>query len=102
MVHELKTDPKVFDAVKTGLKTFEIRQNDRDYQVGDVLLLRRTEATGEEMRAGAPLAYSNVSGFGVLVTHILTGPIYGLADGWVIMSVRPALNREVGAASGAW
>ena len=39
-VHILKTWPRYFDDVESGGKTFEIRKNDRGFQVGDVLLLR--------------------------------------------------------------
>ena len=52
--HELKTDPDVFDEVARGEKTFEIRYNDRNFQIGDRLTLRRTDFTGEEMKAGKP------------------------------------------------
>lgn len=38
--HELKTWPSYFDAVITGNKSFELRKNDRDFQVGDVLELK--------------------------------------------------------------
>lgn len=39
-IHELKLDIKYFDEVKNGNKCFEIRKNDRDYQIGDVLELK--------------------------------------------------------------
>lgn len=39
-IHELKLDIKYFDDVKNGNKNFEIRKNDRDYQIGDILELK--------------------------------------------------------------
>jgi hypothetical protein len=35
--HRVKLNTKFFDRVISGQKTFEIRKNDRDYQVGDRL-----------------------------------------------------------------
>lgn len=84
--HELKTDREVFQAVLEGRKKFEIRKDDRGFAVGDRLNLLETVSTGEEMKAGAPLEYTGGQWF-AKVTHILRGPIYGLAVGWVIMSI---------------
>lgn len=38
--HELKLDIKYFDDVKSGKKNFEVRKNDRDFQVGDILEMK--------------------------------------------------------------
>lgn len=89
MEHELKTDPDVYQAMKAGWKNFEIRFNDRDFVVGDILLLRETRHSGEQMESGYPLGYTGEE-MRVEVTYILPGPIYGLKPGWVIMSVEPA------------
>lgn len=86
MTHTLNTDHEVFDATTKGLKTYEIRKDDRGYKVGDELWLKETVATGAEMADGAPLEYTGRV-MAVEVTHILRGPIYGLVDGWVIMSI---------------
>lgn len=40
MIHKLKIHPAYFKDVCTGKKSFEIRKNDRDYKVGDILLLQ--------------------------------------------------------------
>jgi hypothetical protein len=89
--HELKTDPAVFAAVAAGDKTHEIRFNDRDFQIGDVLHLRETVATGAAMRTGAPLEYTGRQAMRE-VSHIQTG--YGLVDGWVILSFKQGEARQ--------
>lgn len=38
--HDLKTWPVYFQPIIQGEKTFEIRSNDRNFRVGDILLLR--------------------------------------------------------------
>lgn len=83
--HELKTDSEVYRAVINFKKTYEIRFNDRYFLEGDYLLLKETYNTGEEMKSGKPLQYTGNECL-VKVTHILSGPIYGLKEGWVIMS----------------
>lgn len=40
MIHELKLESEYFPMVGEGIKTFEIRKNDRDFRVGDILRLR--------------------------------------------------------------
>jgi len=85
--HTLKTDPAVFADVLSGAKTFEIRFNDRDYQVGDVLQLQETEHDGADMKSGAPLIFTGRE-VTKTVSHILTG--YGLAEGWCCLSFAPA------------
>lgn len=82
---KLKTDPKVFQGSWDEVKTYEIRVNDRDFQVRDTLILLETEFTGEEMKAGKPLEYTGRS-IAATVYHILDGE-YGLKDGWCVMAV---------------
>lgn len=91
--HELKTDPGVFQAVYQGTKTYELRKADRDFAIDDRLLLRETRFTGEQMRNGAPLEYTGRQHI-AKITHILSGPIYGLAEGWVILSLEPRRRSQ--------
>lgn len=40
--HILKCWPEYFDAIKAGIKPFEVRRDDRGFQRGDILILQRT------------------------------------------------------------
>jgi hypothetical protein len=42
--HILKLQQPFFEQVKIGMKQFELRRNDRDYQVGDTCFLREYDA----------------------------------------------------------
>lgn len=80
----LKTDPAVFQDVFDGRKTFEIRFNDRGYQVGDLIVLKETKFTGQQMREGSPLIYTGRE-MQKRISYILSG--YGLQDGWVVLGI---------------
>lgn len=60
--HALKCWPPYFRQVRDDLKCLEVRQNDRDYQDGDVLVLQEYLPTDEELdryaHAGAPMAFN--------------------------------------------
>ena len=83
--HKLKTDTEAFQAVVEGRKTFEIRFNDRNFKVGDELVLLETIYTLEEqMKHGKPLLFSG-NELRKTVSYVLSG--YGLQDGWVILGI---------------
>jgi hypothetical protein len=56
--HILKTDREVFKVKWDEKKPYEIRFDDRNFQVGDELLLVETFYSGEEMKDGKPLEYT--------------------------------------------
>jgi hypothetical protein len=79
-VHELKTWPEFFSAILDGRKPFEIRENDRDFDVGDVLHLREWEPdrcayTGRETR--------------VRVTYFVGRGAWGLPPNLCVMGIAP-------------
>lgn len=39
-IHELKLSTEFYSDVETKIKTFEIRKNDRNFKINDVLLLK--------------------------------------------------------------
>lgn len=76
-VHELKILPEYFADVESGAKKAEYRYNDRDFKVGDVLILREYE-NGDY--TGRRLCFK--------ITHILEG-VYGMPEKWAILSIKP-------------
>ena len=87
----LKTDPAVFQDVLEEKKTFEIRFNDRGYQVGDLIVLKETKFTGQQMGEGRPLIYTGRE-MQKQISYILSG--YGLQDGWVILGITDLDNQQ--------
>jgi len=85
--HELKTWPTFFEEVNNGKKKFEVRKNDRNFKVGDILILREYEplmATIDDSREG----YTGRS-IEMEVTYIVYGPQFGIRDGYCVMSLIP-------------
>lgn len=75
--HDLKIWPAYFGPVATDLKPWELRLNDRNYGVGDVLNLREWDPHR---------SYYTGRGCRRVVTYILHAG-FGLPDGYVVMSV---------------
>lgn len=70
-VHELKIEPKYFAPVIEGIKTFEIRKDDRGYKCGDLLHLKEFDGeafTGKSviMEVTYITYYNQVQGYAVL------------------------------------
>jgi hypothetical protein len=87
--HELKIDPGLLDPIIRGEKTFEVRRDDRTFQVGDTLLLRETAQSGEFMReTGAAPEYTGKE-LRCRVTFVLRGPVYAVPAGYAVLAIRP-------------
>lgn len=82
--HRLKTLPHMFDAVRDGIKSFEIRRNDRGFQAGDILFLRKYDPTHRGYLDDEPLVRR--------VTYVLNG--FGLDAGFVVMGTTDASAPE--------
>ena len=76
--HELKLINPYFEHVWNGLKDFEVRKNDRAYQVGDRLkLIEHVESTNNRPR------YIMKD-----VKYILKGGQYGIDSDYVILGLK--------------
>ena len=79
-VHVLKTWPEYFEAVYFGDKTFEVRFDDRDYKVGDTLVLREWDPKTKEY-SGRQLE--------VRVTYLMKDDKFGfLKPGAIVMGIK--------------
>ena len=69
MIHQIKISNQFFDDVQSGKKNFELRKDDREYQVGDTLFMREI-----------------ADGIQVKVIYKLTGYV-GLESGYCILGI---------------
>ena len=77
--HELKMNKQFALAVWDGNKQFEIRKNDRDYQIGDRIRFRVVDDAGEPV----PHVLEKHT---YEITHVLSG--WGLEPGYVALGIR--------------
>ena len=77
-VHELKISPKYFEDVKANKKNFELRKDDRDFKVGDLITLREYD-NGQ---------YTGRAIINIPIGYILRDcPEHGLKDGYCILGI---------------
>lgn len=72
--HVLKTDVDHYRDIVSGLKKFEVRYDDRDYQVGDILVLR------EHNRKPALFPSDHAEGYTGRTTIVRVTSIVNVAD----------------------
>lgn len=80
-VHELKINPEYFSAIKDGRKRFELRYDDRNFRVGDVLILKEWNGdfTGKSLECDVKYILKNFD---------------GLCDGYIIISLSDIRNHK--------
>lgn len=74
--HRLKTWPRFFNLIKNGAKTFEVRKNDRDFKVGDILILEEWNPSTKEYTGDYIEKY---------ISYILHGDQFGIEKGYCVM-----------------
>lgn len=68
MIHQLKIYPQYLQALVNGKKTFEVRKNDRNYQIGDILEFKDGEFSDNFFRFRVSYIHS---GIGMLPDYIV-------------------------------
>jgi len=62
----------------SGFKTFEVRKNDRDFKIGDILLLKEWDNIKNEY-TGSSTKYT--------ITYILYGGQFGIEVDYVVLGI---------------
>ncbi len=76
--HELKCHPEYFSRVASGQKTFEIRKNDRDFQVGDIIILKEYDPD---------IGWPDHAAYAVLDIKITYMTTFAQKDGWCVLGI---------------
>ena len=87
--HNIKTHPEPFKAVKDRIKNFEIRKNDRNYKVNDVLILEEYVPDGhfEDKDGNKNKAMYTGDALERKITYVLQGGVYGIENGYVALGI---------------
>lgn len=79
MIHELKIQRPFADAIVSGDKNFEIRENDRGFQKGDTIKFTCMDGL-------ISAAYHAINGVEYKITYVMSG--WGLKDGFVVLGIK--------------
>jgi len=91
MNHELKIEQKYFIRINEGSKTFEIRKNDRDYQVGDTIQFLPLEC--EVHKYGEELRMQKITPcFNYIITYVHQG--FGMNATYCVLGISPLKNEK--------
>ena len=74
--HELKILPEYYEAVVSGEKNFEIRKNDRGFEVGDILILKEWHHgryTGRQVNKRVQYIYHGNGTYGLSEEYCVLG-----------------------------
>lgn len=86
--HDLKTWPSYFAEVGSRKKTFEVRLNDRDFAVGDELILSEYDPT----KFGGTFTGDQIL---TIITYVLHGGRFGIQEGHCVLGFNSLEFKEL-------
>ena len=92
--HELKTWPDYFEAVLSGAKAFEVRKDDRNFQVGDNVALWEYWPVNIDPFAEDTTPDPGFTGRWIhaVITYKLGGGSFGIEYGYCVLGLRVTGN----------
>lgn len=84
--HKLKTWPEYFNEVAEGTKTFELRKDDRPFEVQDTVILKEWDPETHDY-TGRWMEFE--------IIYILKGGQFGLQEGYCIMQLSDMLDGSM-------
>lgn len=92
--HEMKLNANYFDAVLSGEKSFEVRRDDRGFQRGDVVILRKwgyddvfRSCRYLDRHVGAAIDNEDTHTIRAIISYVLTGGQHGIEPGYVVLGL---------------
>ena len=83
--HDLKTWNPVFEAMERDDKPFDVRRADRDFRIGDTLLLREYNPYAQGDPSGGYSGRQTKRE----ITYVLSGGKAGIESGYCVLGLRP-------------
>lgn len=77
--HMLKCLPEYFEPLRAGIKTFELRRNDRNFTVGDIIRFCEWSPTA---------GYSNRNAVRIVTFVLAEAEAFGLKKGYVVLGLK--------------
>jgi hypothetical protein len=84
--HELKTLEQYWDAINDGRKTFEVRRNDRAFQTGDILVIKKVDARGYYLMDGYDFGAEPYT-LRKRITYLLQGGQFGIEPAYCVLGL---------------
>jgi hypothetical protein len=78
--HDLKVWMNYYEDIETEKKNFELRYNDRNFQVGDKLILREYNEKENYYTDRSVIRK---------IGYILSDTTFGLKDNWIVIGFEP-------------
>lgn len=89
MTHKLKIWPQYYEHVAAGNKNFEVRENDRGYQPGDLVILQEFDLEPVNPTSNSPKGYTGSPDLTFKVGYVLS-----MDRNMVVFSLLPIKNKK--------